>query len=178
MKKVVLLSGGIDSTTCLAQAVQVCGAENVTALCVFYGQKHSREMAAARKVAAYYGVRLLEQDIAGIMSYSNCSLLAASSEAIEHKSYAQQLAEHGEGTVATYVPFRNGLLISAAAAIAISLGADAICYGAHADDAAGRAYPDCTPEFYAAMDTAIYEGSGKLCHLEAPLLNKNKAQIV
>ena len=127
MKKVVLLSGGIDSTTCLAQAVQVCGAENVTALCVFYGQKHRREMAAARKVAAYYGVRLLEQDIAGIMSYSNCSLLAASSEAIEHKSYAQQLAEHGEGTVATYVPFRNGLLISAAAAIAISLGADAIC---------------------------------------------------
>ena len=115
MKKVVLLSGGIDSTTCLAQTVQVCGAENVTALCVFYGQKHSREMAAARKVAAYYGVRLLEQDIAGIMSYSNCSLLAASSEAIEHKSYAQQLAEHGEGTVATYVPFRNGLLISAAA---------------------------------------------------------------
>ena len=178
MKKVVLLSGGIDSTTCLAQAVQVCGAENVTALCVFYGQKHSREMAAARKVAAYYGVRLLEHDIAGIMSYSNCSLLAASSEAIEHKSYAQQLAEHGEGTVATYVPFRNGLLISVAAAITISLGADAICYGAHADDAAGRAYPDCTPEFYAAMDTAIYEGSGKLCHLEAPLLNKNKAQIV
>ena len=177
-KAMLLLSGGIDSTTCLAQAVQVCGAENVTALCVFYGQKHSREMAAARKVAAYYGVRLLEQDIAGIMSYSNCSLLAASSEAIEHKSYAQQLAEHGEGTVATYVPFRNGLLISAAAAIAISLGADAICYGAHADDAAGRAYPDCTPEFYAAMDTAIYEGSGKLCHLEAPLLNKNKAQIV
>ena len=45
---------------------------------------------------------------------------------------------HGEGTVATYVPFRNGLLISAAAAIAISLGADAICYGAHADDAAHR----------------------------------------
>ena len=58
MKKVVLLSGGIDSTTCLAQAVQVCGAENVTALCVFYGQKHSREMAAARKVAAYYGCLL------------------------------------------------------------------------------------------------------------------------
>ena len=184
MKKVVLLSGGIDSTTCLAQAVQVCGAENVMtegrcndfiALFVigkFYICK------IIQHLLAYYGVRLLEQDIAGIMSYSNCSLLAASSEAIEHKSYAQQLAEHGEGTVATYVPFRNGLLISAAAAIAISLGADAICYGAHADDAAGRAYPDCTPEFYAAMDTAIYEGSGKLCHLEAPLLNKNKAQIV
>ena len=178
MKKVVLLSGGIDSTTCLAQAVQVCGAENVTALCVFYGQKHSREMAAARKVAAYYGVRLLEQDIAGIMSYSNCSLLAASSEAIEHKSYAQQLAEHGEGTVATYVPFRNGLLISAAAAIAISLGADAICYGAHADDAAGRAYPDCTPEFVDAMRKAILEGTGGQLTLRAPLIMFNKGEVV
>lgn len=178
MKKVVLLSGGIDSTTCLALAIDKCGAQNVTALSVFYGQKHSKEMEAARKIAAHYNVRLLEQDIAGIMSYSNCSLLAGSSEEIEHKSYAQQISEHGEGTVATYVPFRNGLLISAAAAIAISLEADTICYGAHADDAAGRAYPDCTPEFYAAMDAAIYEGSGHLCHLEAPLLDKNKAQIV
>lgn len=178
MKKVVLLSGGIDSTTCLALAVSECGGENVTALSVFYGQKHSKEMAAARNVAAHYGVRLLEQDIAGIMSYSNCSLLAGSSEKIEHKSYAEQLAEHGEGTASTYVPFRNGLLISAAAAIAISLNADAICYGAHADDAAGRAYPDCTPEFYAAMDSAIYEGSGHICRLEAPLLHKNKTQVV
>lgn len=93
------------------------------------GKSTAKRWQRPGKVAAHYGVRLLEQDIAGIMSYSNCSLLANSSAAIEHKSYADQLAEHGEGTVATYVPFRNGLLISAAAAIAISLGADAICYG-------------------------------------------------
>lgn len=178
MKKVVLLSGGIDSTTCLALAVEECKANNVVALCVFYGQKHSKEMVAARAVAKHYGVRLLEQDIAGIMSYSNCSLLAKSSESIEHKSYADQLKEHGEGTMPTYVPFRNGLLISAATAIALSVDATAICYGAHADDAAGRAYPDCSPEFYTAMDRAIYEGSGNICHLDAPLLHKNKAQVV
>ncbi len=84
----------------------------------------------------------------------------------------------GEGTVDTYVPFRNGLFLSFAAAVAVSVGAEVIYYGAHADDAAGRAYPDCTPEFETAMNTAIYEGSGRTCHLEAPLLSWNKAGVV
>ena len=90
-----------------------------------------------------------------------------------------QLAEKGgEGTVDTYVPFRNGLFLSFAAAVAVSVGAAVIYYGAHADDAAGRAYPDCTPEFETAMNQAIYEGSGRTCRLEAPLLNWNKAGVV
>ena len=102
MKKVVLLSGGIDSTTCLAQAVQVCGAENVTALCVFYGQKHSREMAAARKVAAYYGVRLLEQDIAGAatdfvrlneLTAQKSEIEAALEQKMDRWMYLEELAE-------------------------------------------------------------------------------------
>mgnify|MGYP000299660706 CR=1 FL=1 len=54
--------------------------------CVFLRAEAQQGNGSSRKVAAYYGVRLLEQDIAGIMSYSNCSLLAASSEAIEHKA--------------------------------------------------------------------------------------------
>ena len=84
----------------------------------------------------------------------------------------------GEGTVATYVPFRNGLFLSYAAAIAISVHASVVYYGAHADDAAGRAYPDCTPEFEKAMNIAIYEGSGRTVQMHAPLLNWNKAQVV
>lgn len=51
-------------------------------------------------------------------------------------------------------------------------------YGAHADDAAGRAYPDCTPEFADYMNKAIFEGSGRTTHLEAPLINLNKAGVV
>ena len=51
-------------------------------------------------------------------------------------------------------------------------------YGAHADDAAGRAYPDCTPEFEKAMHEAIYEGSGRTLHMETPLLNMTKAEVV
>ena len=69
-------------------------------------------------------------------------------------------------------------MLSQAAALAYSKNADEVWYGAHSDDAAGSAYPDCTPEFYAAMDQAIFQGTGHTVHLLAPLLNLNKAQVV
>jgi 7-cyano-7-deazaguanine synthase len=179
MKAVVLLSGGVDSTTCLAVAVDKYGAENVAALSAYYGQKHSNELESADAIARFYNVKHITEDLSKVFSLSNCSLLKHSTEEVKHSSYAEQLGElGGEGTVATYVPFRNGLLLSFATAVAISLGAKVIYYGAHSDDAAGRAYPDCTPEFENAMNAAIYEGSGRLLQLEAPLLNMNKAAVV
>lgn len=178
-KAVVLLSGGVDSTTCLAIAVKKYGTEKVLALSAFYGQRHKREIESARKVAAFYGVEHKETDLSLAFSMSDCPLLAKSKHDIKHESYAEQLKElGGEGTVDTYVPFRNGLLLSYAAAVAVSVEAGAIYYGAHADDAAGRAYPDCTPEFVDYMNKAIFEGSGRTTHLEAPLINLNKAGVV
>lgn len=178
-KAVVLLSGGVDSTTCLAVAVKKYGAEKVLALSAFYGQRHKREIESAKKVAAFYGVDHKETDLSLAFSMSDCPLLAKSKHDIKHESYAEQLKElGGEGTVDTYVPFRNGLLLSYAAAVAVSVGAETIYYGAHADDAAGRAYPDCTPEFAEYMNKAIFEGSGRTTHLEAPLINLNKAGVV
>lgn len=178
-KILVLLSGGIDSTTCLAIAVDKVGAKNVETLNITYGQKHVKEIENAKNVANFYGVNYNHIDLSEIMKYSNCSLLQHSTENIKHASYAEQLAEMGgEGTVTTYVPFRNGLMLSAAASYAISTGCSEIYYGAHADDAAGRAYPDCTPEFSEAMNTAIYEGTGRVVKMTAPLINFNKSQVV
>lgn len=177
MKALVLLSGGIDSTTCLALAVEKYGAENVMALTAYYGQKHIREIEAAENVAKFYGVEHQQANLSKVYRLSDCPLLMTSTKQIPHLSYAQQLSEK-QGTVDTYVPFRNGLFLSYAAAIAISVGVRVIYYGAHADDAAGRAYPDCTPEFFEAMNKAVYEGSGRACSLEAPFLNSNKASIV
>ena len=179
MKTVVLLSGGVDSTTCLALAIKKYGADQVLALTSYYGQKHDREIEAARKVADFYGVRHVEQDLSAAFAFSDSSLLAASDKSIPLQSYAEQLAERGgSGTVDTYVPFRNGVFLSFAAATAVSVGAETVFYGAHADDAAGSAYPDCTPEFFEAMRTAIYEGSGHVCTLEAPFIHKTKADVV
>lgn len=178
MRALVLSSGGVDSTTCLGLAVKKYGRENVTALSVFYGQKHDREMEAARKVAAYYGVEHLKLDLEKIFAYSNCSLLAHSDQEIPEEVYTEQLKKTGGKPVSTYVPFRNGLFLSCAASIALSRDCGVIYYGAHSDDAAGNAYPDCSDAFNRAMGEAIWLGSGNQLKIEAPFVSMTKADVV
>ncbi len=179
MRALVLSSGGVDSTTALGLAVSKYGAENVTSLSISYGQKHDKEIEAAKKVAAYYGVEQLFLDLSLIFRYSNCSLLKQSSEEIPEESYEEQIKKtNGEKPVSTYVPFRNGLFLSSAASIALSKDCSMIYYGAHADDAAGFAYPDCSQDFYEAMNQAVYEGSGHQLKIGAPFVKLNKAEVV
>ena len=180
-KAVVLNSGGVDSTTCVGLAVEKYGKDNVSTLSVFYGQKHDKELECAKKIAAHYEVAHYEVDLSAVMQFSNCPLLSQSTEAIRHESYAEQIAEDGEGMVRTYVPFRNGLLLSSVTALAVSLYPDdevEVYYGAHADDAAGRAYAACSPEFADAMNRAINIGTYEKVTLAAPLINMNKGEVV
>ena len=144
-KALVLCSGGVDSTTLLARAVSKYGAENVYALSISYGQKHVREIEAARAVAAHYGVQQRFLDLGAIFADSD---------------------------------FRNGLFLSSAASMALSLGCSVVYYGAHHDDWAGNAYPDCSLEFVEAMNRAIVEGTGGELCLEAPFVTWSKADIV
>lgn len=178
MKVMVLSSGGVDSTTALAMAVKEYGSENVTALSIFYGQKHDKEIQASDKTAEYYGVEHIKMDLSSVFDYSNCSLLSHSDKDIPKESYAEQIKKTGGVPVSTYVPFRNGLFLSAAASIALSKNCSEIYYGAHADDSAGNAYPDCSAVFNEAMNRAIYEGSGKQLTIKAPFVNMNKAEVV
>lgn len=178
MKALVLSSGGVDSTTCLGMAVEKYGKENVVTLSVSYGQKHIKEIEAAKNVSEYYGVEHLYLDLAKIFKYSDCSLLSHSDKEIPHESYVNQLAETDGNPVSTYVPFRNGLFLSSAASIALSKECDVIYYGAHSDDAAGNAYPDCSSAFNNAMGQAIYEGSGKKLKILAPFVEWTKKDVV
>lgn len=178
MKALVLFSGGIDSTTCLGLAISKYGKENVIALSITYGQKHTKEIEAANAIVQYYGIEKIDLDLSLIFRFSDCSLLKGSDEDIPHESYAQQLEKTNGSPVSTYVPFRNGLFISSAAAIALSRKCSVIYYGAHADDAAGNAYPDCSSVFNNAMNTAVYEGSGKQLKIEVPFVNMTKADVV
>ena len=176
MKALVLLSGGVDSSTCLALAKEKYG--DVVALALYYGQKHSKELAAAEAVAAHYKAPLLKLDLTPVFAFSNCSLLKQSAEEIPLKSYAEQLkTQHGE-PVTTYVPFRNGVFLSVAASIALAQGCSVIYYGAHADDAAGSAYPDCSDDFNNKMNEGIYLGSGRKVQLVAPFVKMTKKDIV
>lgn len=177
MKGVVLLSGGIDSSTNLALAVNECGAANVIALTMFYGQKHEKELLSAKAVAEHFGVKHIIRDLSSVFEFDSNPLLGKSDKEIPQGSYAEQQRE-ANGMSLTYVPFRNGLFLSYATAIAYSLSADVIYYGAHADDAAGNAYPDCTQDFYKAMGDAIDIGTGERIEMHAPFITMNKAEIV
>ena len=109
-KAVVLFSGGVDSTTCLALAIERFGKENVVPLSIQYGQKHSKELEAAANVLAYYGIEGKTMDVTKLFAFSNSSLLKQSTEDVPTGSYKEQQDEHGEGPVSTYVPFRNGTI--------------------------------------------------------------------
>lgn len=178
MKALVLLSGGLDSATCLSIAVNKFGASNVATVSIFYGQRHERELRSAKAVAKYYDVANYEVDLSEIFKRSNCSLMARSSRAIEHTSYAEQVTSGG---VSTYVSFRNGLMLSAAAGFAGSLFENdsvEIYIGAHADDAAGNAYADCSEDFIRTLDAAISIGTYERIKLVAPFIGKSKADVV
>ena len=180
-KAVVLSSGGLDSTTCVGLAVKDFGKENVTTVSVLYGQRHTKELACAKKVADYYGVNHVLLDLSNVFRFSKCSLMLNSGKDISHKSYAEQIAERKDGTVETYVPFRNGLMLSAVASYAMSISEGnevEILIGAHADDAAGNAYPDCSLEFIENMNNAIYIGTYGKVAVRAPFVNVNKSDIV
>ena len=177
-KALVLCSGGVDSTTLLAMVVERYGAENVFALSISYGQRHDNEIESAKAVATYYGVEQRFLDLSAIFAYSNCSLLAHTTDQVPEESYAEQLDESNGAPVSTYVPFRNGLFLSSAASMALSLGASVLYYGAHHDDWAGNAYPDCSLEFVYAMNLAIMEGTGGELRMEAPFVEWSKADIV
>lgn len=182
MKALVLSSGGLDSTTCLGIAVDRYGAENVITASLYYGQKHDKELECAKKVAEYYKVKHIEEDISNVMKYANevCTLVKGGKD-IEQASYQDQITKTKDGRVATYVPFRNGLFLSIAAAYADSLFPGEkveIFYGAHADDAAGNAYADCSPEFAEAMNKAINIGTYGNISINRPLINMNKAEVV
>ncbi len=178
MKALVLFSGGLDSSVCLAMAVKQYGADEVLALSIYYGQKHKKEMEASEKVAAYYGVKRITLDLGEIFKDSDCTLLEGAGAEIPHEDYAEQLSKTNGAPVNTYVPYRNGLFLSSAASIALSHGCEVIYYGAHADDAAGSAYPDTSREFNEAISEAIRLGSGRALRVIAPFIDSPKAAVV
>jgi 7-cyano-7-deazaguanine synthase len=177
-KILVLASGGLDSTVLLYKAVNEVGADNVVALSVFYGQKHSKEKQFCDYHCKKLGVPVYEANLADTFDFNRdcCALLEGSALDITEGSYAEQLKDGHKNTA--YVPFRNGLFLSYASAVAIQLNCNIIYYGAHKDDAAGSAYPDCTPAFIEAMTKAINEGTGGVVEMQAPWWNLSKADIV
>lgn len=170
-KAVVLLSGGLDSATTLAVAKN----ENydIYAISFDYGQKHLRELEAAKKICARYKIKhkVIKVDLGWARS-------ALTDKKIK---IPEQREEIGKDIPPTYVPARNLLFLSYALAFAESINAEAIFIGANARDYSG--YPDCRPEFYRALQVAVEVGTksgveGKPVKIKYPLINLTKAEII
>jgi 7-cyano-7-deazaguanine synthase len=172
---IVLLSGGLDSSTALAVAKEK-GFE-VVALTFDYGQKHKREIESARNVARKVGVK---RHIVVPVSFGeplNSSLTSDSQEI----PVRLRRSEVAGGIPSTYVPGRNIVFLSIASSIAESIGASSVFIAANAVDFSG--YPDCTPEFIESFQKMLDVGTkagkdGRRIRVEAPLLRMSKADIV
>lgn len=165
----VLLSGGLDSTVCLAIAIRDAGP--VTAVTVDYGQRHRIELERAAQVAAACGVEQVVVDL----DLSRWGGSALTDDAIP-------VPDAGGGAIpATYVPARNLIFCSLACGIAETRGCDAIYLGVNALDYSG--YPDCRPEFIEAFGRAAALGlkrgvEGNPLEIRTPLIERTKAEIV
>lgn len=169
-KAVVLVSGGLDSTTVLA--IARAQGYRCYALSFNYGQKHRAELLAAKRIAAAMGAEA-HKEIALDLSTIGGSALTDENIAVPEDSPA--------GIPVTYVPARNTVFLSVALGWAEVLDAEAIFVGVNAVDYSG--YPDCRPEYIAAFQTmanlATRRGvEGGALTIEAPLINLSKAEII
>lgn len=207
-KAFVLLSGGMDSTVCLAKALEDLRNLNATqrrdeaglrqdieAISIDYGQRHGKEMEYAKRTCSQLSIPHKIIKVGGALG---SSMLTDSEKDVPDVDYA----DLPKGVSPTYVPFRNGYMlatitayvqqwvnshINALAANGYPEEAKAdtengdlaqIYYGAHSEDSANWAYPDCTPEFNGAMANAIYIGTYRAIRLVTPLQWLDKSEVV
>lgn len=175
---VVLLSGGLDSVTCLYWAK--ANYANVTAVSFNYGQRHNSELNAAKKIAATAQVnhRIIDIDLAqlGGSALTDASLVVPDAKQTDFSDN-----QHNNSIPITYVPARNTIFLSYALALAEVTQSNAIVIGVNAVDYSG--YPDCRPEYIEAFEKMANLATkagvmGNHLHIATPLLHLSKAEII
>lgn len=172
---VVLLSGGLDSTTLLHHVVRTLGRAPVYAVGFFYGQRHARELECARWQAANVGaVEYTTLDLAFLgPMLQGATTLVAGGEAVPDLT---DLAQHQLDQPPTYVPNRNMMLLSIAAAYAEARGVRDIFYGAQAMDEYG--YWDCTAQFLERINAVLALNRRDAVQVHAPFVGMKKSQLL
>ncbi|WP_408007262.1 7-cyano-7-deazaguanine synthase QueC [Pseudalkalibacillus sp. A8] len=171
-KAVVVLSGGLDSTTCMGIAKEK-GFE-LYPITFHYGQRHNREVEQAEKVATYFDSP--EHRIVDVSFLQRIGGSALTDETIEVRQGGVE-----EDIPSTYVPARNMIFLALASAYAEVIGADAIYIGVSAVDYSG--YPDCRPEFISSMNETVNlatktGATGGQFKIEAPLIRMTKKETI
>ena len=167
MDAVIILSGGMDSAVLLAHELSL-GAR-VAALSFDYGSKHnSRELPMAADICARAGVPHRVARLPFFNEHFSSSLLQSGADIPDGAYDAASMKS-------TVVPFRNGILLAIAVGYAESIGASRVLIGSHSGD--HHIYPDCRPEFNAAMDRTARVGTDGAVRIEAPFADRDKRAI-
>lgn len=171
MKKILMvLSGGMDSAVAMASLMEEADSEVALAVSFLYGSKHNeRENRAAKAICDHYSIKHMNIELPFIGKFFKSALLKSGGEIPEGHYEDPTMKE-------TVVPFRNGIMLSIAAGLADSVGANCIGLGNHAGDHA--IYPDCRLTFTQHMATAIKVGTYGEINLVTPFVKMTKAQIV
>ncbi|MBI3986954.1 MAG: 7-cyano-7-deazaguanine synthase QueC [Lentisphaerae bacterium] len=172
---VILLSGGLDSTTLLHVAVKRLAIRDIVAFTFLYGQKHSRELDVAAWQAANAGIRehrVIELGCFKALALSASVLMEGTGAVPDWSSLVPAQADQPP----TYVPNRNMVLLSLAAAGAEALGAATVLYGAQKQDRYG--YWDCTSEFIARLNAVLGLNRRRAVTIQAPFVDLGKADII
>lgn len=176
----ILLSGGMDSATLLARAMTFPDMDIIT-LGIQYGQKHSIELLHAEAMATFYAVPFYKLILpTALFDQGPSSLTNRDVKFEEFSEGTYEALQARQGAQPTYVPNRNMVLIASAAAFALSLtGGKEVEVGiaAHAGDAHNYHYPDCTPAFLQALDTALRIGTEGKAALFFPFSDMTKGGI-
>jgi len=167
VQTIALLSGGMDS--CVLLAYLIAQHKDTAALSVHYGQRHVRELDAARKIAAHFAVEHHVLDLVCLRPLLKGSSQTDDAVCVPEGHYAEDTMK------LTVVPNRNMILLSIAGAWALSRGATAISYAAHAGD--HTIYPDCRPAFVAAMNRAFGLCDWKAIRVDVPFQFMSKGEI-
>jgi 7-cyano-7-deazaguanine synthase len=183
VKAFVLVSGGLDSATVLAMVVKKFGSKNVFAVCVNYGQKAEKEWSCCKKLVDFYKVELLNCDLSEAFKKSTSTVIKSSGLNLIKGDFSEEKSKsHGSPWISSYVPFRNGLMLSFTASLAGSMFPNTdieIFYGAHKDDGkTGSYYADCTEEFIEAINFAINKGTYGRIFVRVPLKDMVKSEVV
>jgi len=170
MNGIVLLSGGMDSSTLLAHCIDSFPDGRHTAISFDYGQRHHKELHAATDIARYFNT---PHHIANLRSVGQNFMFGSS----QTSAVPVPQGHYTDASMkVTVVPNRNMVMLSIATAFAIASRADFVGYAAHAGDHA--IYPDCRPEFVTAMGEAIRLCDDHKVSIYTPYIDLTKAQIL
>lgn len=170
-KAVIVLSGGLDSTTCMG--IAKAEGYDLYPITFHYGQRHNREVEQAIEVGKFYNIQ--DHRIVDLTFLKDIGGSALTDEKVEVPTEAE------EGIPVTYVPARNMIFLSLASAYAEVIGATAVYTGVSAVDFSG--YPDCRPEFIKSMEETINLATkagvtGKNISVETPLIHLSKKETI